>query len=100
MKFPVDDTTLSAWASLLNLTEEQTAATLEEIEQTLRVGYVHRPTEFRHLSFEKLTAEMDIDELALMFLVTGLRQAGHPEAADAVEIRGLVANLEAKRPSD
>jgi hypothetical protein len=36
---------------------------------------------------------MDADEAALMFLLSGLRQAGHPEAAYAVEVRGIFATL-------
>ena len=100
MKLPVDDETLNAWSSLLNLTEEQAADVLKEIEKTLRVGYVHRPDSLRHLSFEELVAGMAADELALMFLATGLRETGHPEAAAAVEIRGLAAQLQAQREAD
>jgi hypothetical protein len=100
VKFPVDDTTLSAWSSLLGLTQEQTTDTLKDIEHTLRIGYAHRPTALRHLSFEELTADMDVDELALMFLATGLRHAGHPDAAHAVEIRGLIAQLQAAPETD
>ena len=96
MQFPVDDDTLSAWSTLLGLTEEQTADTLNEIEQTLRRGYTYRPLALRHLSFEALTADMEVDELALMFLTTGLRRAGHPDAAHAVEARGLAAQLHAR----
>ncbi|MDN0193945.1 hypothetical protein [Streptomyces sp. S.PNR 29] len=91
----MDDETLHAWSKLLALTEEQTATTLQEIEKTLRIGYAHRPTSLRHLSFEELVADMDVDELALMFLATGLRQAGHPDAADTVELRGIAARLQA-----
>ncbi|MFE7277936.1 hypothetical protein [Streptomyces sp. NPDC057623] len=94
MKLPVDDDTLHAWSKLLALTEEQAATTLKEIERTLRVGYEHRPVALRDLSFEELIADMDVDELALMFLATGLRQAGHPDAADSVEIRGIAARLQ------
>ncbi len=100
MKFPVDDDTLAAWSSLLGLTEEQRASTLTEIEKTLRVGYDHRPAALRHFSFEELIADMGVDELALMFLVTGLRQTGHPEAAEAVEIRAAVAQLQAHHEAD
>ncbi|MBT2366203.1 hypothetical protein J7E88_13005 [Streptomyces sp. ISL-10] len=96
MKFPVDDETLSAWSALLGLSDEQKTATLEDIEKTLRTGYTYRPLALRHLSFEELTADMDVDELALMFLATGLRHAGHPEAAHAVEVRGLVAQFQAR----
>ncbi|MGW3101286.1 hypothetical protein [Streptomyces sp. NPDC001100] len=100
MKFPVDDDTLTAWSSLLGLTEEQRVSTLTEIEKTLRVGYDHRPVALEHFSFEELVADMGVDELALMFLVTGLRQTGHPEAAEAVEIRAAVAQLQACREAD
>jgi len=100
MKFPVDDETLTAWSSLLGLTEEQQAKALEEIEETLRTGYAHRPACLRHRSFEELVADMEVDELALMFLATGLRHTGHPEAAAAVEIRGLAAQLQAHPKAD
>lgn len=95
VKFPVDDDTLAAWSALLGLTEEQRVSTLTEIEKTLRVGYDHRPSALRDFSFEELVDDMTVDELALMFLATGLRQTGHPEAAEAVEIRAAVARLEA-----
>ncbi|WP_369258849.1 hypothetical protein [Streptomyces sp. R35] len=100
VKLPVDDETLNAWSSLLNLTEEQAADVLKEIEKTLRTGYAHRPACLRHRSFEELTADMGVDELALMFLATGLRHTGHPEAAAAVEIRGLAAQLQAQHKAD
>ncbi|ORT54280.1 hypothetical protein [Streptomyces sp. CB03238] len=93
MKLPVDDATLASWSALLGLTDEQTAATLADIEQTLRVGYDNRPDELRDATFEQLVGDMDADEAALMFLISGLRQAGHPEAAYAVEIRGIFATL-------
>ncbi|MFE4535773.1 hypothetical protein ACFRKB_11905 [Streptomyces scopuliridis] len=94
MKLPVDDATLTAWSVLLGLTEEESAATLAEIEQTLRVGYEHRPDELRDKSFDELTSGMGVDEAALMFLVSGLRQAGLPEAAYVIEVRGLAAALQ------
>ncbi|MGQ4490894.1 hypothetical protein ACN6LM_001782 [Streptomyces sp. SAS_281] len=94
MKLPVDDATLTAWSSLLGLTEEQSAATLADIEQTLRVGYEHRPDELRDQSFDELTSDIDAEETGLMFLVSGLRQAGLPEAAYAIEVRGLAAALQ------
>ncbi|WP_282689214.1 MULTISPECIES: hypothetical protein [unclassified Streptomyces] len=93
MKLPVDDDTLAAWSALLGLTDEQTAATLADIEQTLCVGYEHRPDELRDTSFAQLIGDMDTDEAALMFLISGLRQAGFPEAAYAVEVRGIFATL-------
>ncbi|MER6125381.1 hypothetical protein ABT173_22650 [Streptomyces sp. NPDC001795] len=93
MILPVDEATLASWSTLLGLTEKQTAATLADIEQTLRVGYDNRPEELRDVSFEQLTGDMDADEAALMFLISGLRQAGHPEAAYAVEVRGIFATL-------
>lgn len=99
MKFPVDETTLTAWASLLGLTQEQTAETLKEIEKTLRIGYSRRPTALRHFTFEEATAEMDIDELALMFLSSGLRVAGHHNAAYAIDIRALIAQFQDTRQS-
>ncbi|MFK0279800.1 hypothetical protein ACIQVL_04900 [Streptomyces sp. NPDC090499] len=95
MKLPVDNETLNAWSSLLGLTEEQATDVLKEIETTLHAGYAHRPACLRHRSFDELTTDMDIDELALMFLATGLRHTGHPEAAAAVEIRGLATKLQA-----
>lgn len=93
MKLPVDDATLSSWSALLGLTEEQSAATLADIEKVLRIGYEHRPDELRDQSFDELTSDMDADEAALMFLISGLRQAGLPEAAEVIEIRGLAATL-------
>ncbi|MGW2320167.1 hypothetical protein [Streptomyces sp. NPDC001680] len=95
MKLPVEDDTLSAWSSLLNLTAEQTAATLADIEEILRVGYEHRPDELLDVSFEQLANDMNADEAALMFLISGLLQAGHPDAARAVQIRALMAQLQA-----
>ena len=100
MKFPVDDDILAAWSSLLGLTEEQKVSTLTEIEKTLRVGYDHRPAELRHFSFEELIDDMGVDELALMFLATGLRQTGHPEAAESVEIRAAVVQFQAHHEAD
>lgn len=94
MKLPVDDTTLTAWSALLGLTEEESAATVADIEQTLRVGYEHRPDELRDKSFDELASDMDAEEAALMFLVSGLRQAGLPEAAYVIEFRGLAAVLQ------
>ncbi|MEU6138779.1 hypothetical protein ABZ848_00280 [Streptomyces sp. NPDC047081] len=93
MKLPVDDATLTSWAQLLGLTNNQTATTLAEIEKTLRVGYEHRPDELRDSSFDELISDMDAEEAALMFLIGGLRQAGHPEAAYAIEVRGIFATL-------
>ncbi|MFE6530125.1 hypothetical protein ACFVMA_14415 [Streptomyces rochei] len=93
MILPVDEATLASWSALLGLTEKQTAATLADIEQTLRVGYDNRPEELRDVSFEQLAGDMYTDEAALMFLISGLRQAGHPEAAYAVEVRGIFATL-------
>ncbi|WP_405803465.1 hypothetical protein [Streptomyces sp. NBC_01187] len=95
MKIPVDRTTLTAWADLLGLTTTQSNTVVRDIETTLRTGYAHRPPALRPLSFEQLSGDMDTDEFALMFLVGGLRQAGHPEAAHAVEVRGLVATFKA-----
>ncbi|MER7047977.1 hypothetical protein [Streptomyces jumonjinensis] len=89
----MDDTTLAAWASLLGLTEQQTADTLTHIEETLRVGYEHRPESLREASFEQLTKDMDAEQAALMFLISGLRRAGYPGAAQEIEIRGIVATL-------
>ncbi|MGI5399185.1 hypothetical protein ACQEVG_06935 [Streptomyces sp. CA-135486] len=93
MKLPVDDATLAAWATLLGLTDKQTAATLAEIEETLRIGYEHRPEELRDTSFDQLIKDMETDEAALMFLINGLRQAGYPAAAYDVEVRGIFATL-------
>ncbi|MFE7826616.1 hypothetical protein [Streptomyces nigrescens] len=100
MKFPVDETTLTSWSSLLGLTEEQTAATLRHIEETLRIGYAHRPAALRLLTFDEVTAGMDIDELALMLLTSGLRIAGHHEAAHAIEMRAFTAQFKPPRQSD
>ena len=93
MKLPVDDATLASWSTLLCLTDEQTAATLAEIEKTLRIGYEHRPDVLRDASFDQLISDMDADEAALMFLINGLRQAGYPAAAHDVEIRGIFTAL-------
>ncbi|GAA1920021.1 hypothetical protein [Streptantibioticus ferralitis] len=93
MKIPVDDDTLSAWSTLLGLTPEQTTATLADIETTLRTGYTHRPPALRHLSFEALISDIDIDEFALMFLISGLRESGHHDAARSVELRAIVNAL-------
>ncbi|AJC58622.1 hypothetical protein [Streptomyces sp. 769] len=94
MKFPADNTTLTAWSALLGLTKEQATATLADIEAVLRTGYAHRPPTLRHRTFEQLTNDMDIDEFALMFLTSGLRRAGYPEAAHSVQLRGLLARLQ------
>jgi hypothetical protein len=93
MNLPVDDATLASWSALLGLTEKQTAATIDEIEKTLHVGYEHRPDELRDSSFDELISDMDADEAALMFLINGLRQAGYPAAAYDVEVRGIFATL-------
>ncbi|NEC21784.1 hypothetical protein [Streptomyces parvus] len=94
MNFPVDDTTLAAWSTLLGLTEKQTAATLEEIENTLRQGYEIRPDELRDATFDQLISDMDREEAALMFLISGLRQAGYPKAAYDIEVAGIFATLQ------
>ncbi|MFI1830682.1 hypothetical protein ACH41E_30230 [Streptomyces sp. NPDC020412] len=93
MKFPVDDTTLEAWASLLGLTEQQTADALNDIERVLRAGYAHRPDELRDTTFEQLTADMDAEEAALLFLISGLRQAGHRNAAYEIEAGSIFTPL-------
>ncbi|OKJ55963.1 hypothetical protein [Streptomyces sp. CB02115] len=93
MKLPVDDTTLAAWSTLLGLTEKQTAATLEEISNTLRRGYEYRPDELRDATFDQLISDMDRDEAALMFLISGLRHAGYPKAAYEIEVAGIFATL-------
>nr|WSZ96803.1 hypothetical protein OH820_15075 [Streptomyces sp. NBC_00857] len=100
MQLPVDETTLAAWSSLLGLTDQQTVDTLADIETTLRSAFPYRPLALRHLTFEALIAEMDVDELALMYLATGLRHAGHPDAAHLVEMRGLVAQIHAARSAN
>lgn len=99
MQLPVDNTTLAAWSTLLGLTATQAAEILAEVEADLRRGYTFRPLAVRHLSFEELTADMDTDELALMFLVTGLKQAGHEAAADDVFSRSLTTQSTAT-PAD
>ncbi|MET8677046.1 hypothetical protein ABZW18_05455 [Streptomyces sp. NPDC004647] len=91
MQIPVDDTTLTAWASLLGMTSQQTADTITQIEEKLRLGYAFRPDAVRHLSFEELMADMGADEFALMFLETGLRCTGHPDAAASVLARAMSA---------
>ncbi|MEV4907096.1 hypothetical protein AB0N46_20960 [Streptomyces albidoflavus] len=93
MKLPADDTTLASWSKLLGLTDEQTASTLAEIEKTLRRGYEYRPDELRDATFDQLISDMDQDEAALMFLISGLRQAGYPNAAYDIEVRGILATL-------
>ncbi|MGW4079759.1 hypothetical protein ACWELB_40860 [Streptomyces asiaticus] len=93
MKLPVDDATVASWAKLLGLTDEQTTATLAEIEETLRIGYENRPDELRDTSFDQLISDMGADEAALLFLISGLRQSGHAEAAYAIEVRSLFATL-------
>ncbi|WP_327702693.1 hypothetical protein OG530_13225 [Streptomyces decoyicus] len=75
-------------------------AILRHIEKTLRVGYAHRPTALRHLTFDEVTADMDIDELALMFLTSGLRIAGHHEAAHAIEMRVFRTQFQITPKSD
>lgn len=95
MKLPVDDETLRAWSTLLGLTDEEAADTLNTVERTLRRGYAHRPLALRHLSFGELVADMAVDEFALMFLITGLRCSGYAEAAASVVERGLAAQLQA-----
>ena len=87
MRIPIDTATLTAWSSLLGLTEQQTTDTLADIETTLRRGYAHRPPALRHLTFDELTTGMDVDRFALVFLESGLRRAGNDEAADAVLCR-------------
>ncbi|MFJ2202729.1 hypothetical protein [Streptomyces violaceusniger] len=93
MKLPVDDATLASWSTLLGLTDKQTEATLEDIEKTLRQGYEYRPDELRDATFDQLISDMDEDEAALMFLISGLRQAGHAGAAYDIEVRGIFATL-------
>lgn len=93
MKLPVDDATLTSWSALLGLTEAQTAATLEEIEATLRRSYEYRPDELRDATFDQLISDMDADEAALMFLISGLRQAGYPNAAYDIEVGGVISTL-------
>jgi hypothetical protein len=90
VKFPVDGDTLSTWSQLLNLTPEQTTATLNDIETILRIGYDHRPDELLDASFEAIAS---VDEFALIFLITGLREAGHRDAARSVELRAIEAQL-------
>ncbi|MGW7572356.1 hypothetical protein [Streptomyces sp. NPDC054765] len=94
MKFPVDDTTLTSWAALLGLSEEQTADVLCEIEKTLRSRYDRAPA-LHHLTFEEVAASTDTDDLALMFLTSGLRITGHHEAACAVEVRIILGHHQA-----
>ncbi|WP_406172293.1 hypothetical protein [Streptomyces sp. NBC_00996] len=89
MKFPVDDDMLTAWSTLLGLTKEQSNDVLREVEQALRRGYAFRPLAVRHLSFEQVTADMDVDEFALMYLTFGLHRAGQDELADDVMARAL-----------
>ncbi|MFE0251258.1 hypothetical protein [Streptomyces sp. NPDC059010] len=95
MKFPVDDDTLRTWSKLLALTPAQTAAALAGIENTLRHGYANRPPALLDSSFEELVDAMSEDEFALMFLISGLHQAGHPDAARRVELRAIKAALAA-----
>lgn len=89
MKFPVDDDMLTAWATLLDLTKEQSDDVLRDVEQALRRGYAFRPLAVRHLSFEQVSADMDVDEFALMYLTFGLHRAGQDELADNVMARAL-----------
>lgn len=100
MKLPVDDDTLNAWAKLLNLTEEQKAAALKEIEGTLRIGRTLAPIATWRRSLEEMTEQMEADELAGLFLVAGLRQTGHHEAADSVEVRIFIADVRAHFTGD
>lgn len=93
MELPVDTATLAAWSTLLGLTPEQTTEVTDDIEADLRRGYTFRPLALRHLSFEELAADMDTDELALMFLTAGLRKTGYPDAADQVLRRALHAPM-------
>ncbi|MDQ0990688.1 hypothetical protein [Streptomyces sp. V3I7] len=93
MKLPVDDATLASWSTLLGLTDKQSAAALEEIEKTLRQGYEYRPDDLRDATFDQLISEMDKDEAALMFLISGLRQAGYLAAAHDIEVRSIFATL-------
>ncbi|NUK37694.1 hypothetical protein HRW12_29035 [Streptomyces lunaelactis] len=97
MKFPVDDDTLTAWATLLGLTEKQPAEVLNDIEESLRRGYTFRPLAIRHLTFEEVTADMDIDEFALMYLTFGLHRAGQDELADDVMGRALAPATDPRR---
>lgn len=94
MKLPVDDATLASWSMLLGLTDEETAATLAEIEKTLRAGYEYRPDELRDATFDQLISDIDKDEAALLFLIGGLRQAGYPIAAHDIEVRAIAATLD------
>ncbi|MBT2390715.1 hypothetical protein J7E87_15090 [Streptomyces sp. ISL-1] len=96
MQFPVDDQMLSAWARLLGLDEEQAADVLQEIEQALRRSYAFRPLAVRHLNFEQLTADMDTDEFALMYLQFGLHRAGQDELAEEVMGRALASGAPAR----
>ncbi|MFJ5734767.1 hypothetical protein [Streptomyces microflavus] len=93
MKLPVDDATLASWSALLGLTDAEQAATLEEIETTLRRGYEYRPDELRDATFDQLISDMDAEEAAHMFLVSGLREAGYRNAAHDIEVSGIVATL-------
>ncbi|MFE7121291.1 hypothetical protein ACFU99_38265, partial [Streptomyces sp. NPDC057654] len=94
VNLPVDNATLASWSALLGLTEQQTTAALARIEQNLRTGYEYRPKELRDMTFEQLTGDMDAHEAALMFLISGLHQAGYPEAAYAIEARGIGTALQ------
>ncbi|MFI2258975.1 hypothetical protein OHU45_25910 [Streptomyces tubercidicus] len=100
MKLPVDDTTLTSWAALLGLSEEQTTDVLHEIEKTLRTWYDRRPTAQHHLTFEEATADTDPDELARMFLTSGLRATGDHDTACAVEVRLIFFHHQAMSHTD
>ncbi|WP_180685944.1 hypothetical protein [Streptomyces gossypiisoli] len=98
MKFPVDDATISAWSTLLGLTKEQSDEVLCEVEDSLRRGYEFRPLVVRHLTFEQVTADMAVDEFALMYLTFGLHRAGQDELADEVMGRALAPATTPRRP--
>ncbi|MFE2179027.1 hypothetical protein [Streptomyces sp. NPDC059455] len=98
MKYPVDDTTLTAWANLLGLTKDQSHEVLREVEEALRRGYEFRPLVLRHLTFEQTTADMAVDEFALMYLTFGLHRAGQDELADEVMGRALAPATTLRRP--
>ncbi|MFJ9617808.1 hypothetical protein [Streptomyces noursei] len=98
MKLPVDDTTLTAWATLLGLTKEQSDDVLSEVEDALRRGYEFRPPAVRHLTFEQATADMAIDEFALMYLTFGLHRAGQDELAEQVMGRAFAPAVTPRRP--
>ena len=79
MKFPVDDDMLTAWSTLLDLTKEQIATTLATSRR--RCASATPPAPGRApLQLRAALADMDVDEFALMFLTTGLRQRRTPRA--------------------